>query len=463
MRRLSAIRSVTARALAVASVAAVVAVVAPSGITAPVGIVAAAPGLGAGGEYHPVTPQRIYDSRPSSPVNEPFPGPKPAGPGEPTFDIQVTGLGGVPTNPKDVLGVVASIVVTEPTAEGWLNAYSAGSNAGTSAVLTFLPGRTVPNLSIVVPDSTLGRLTVKLFAVVPANAHVIVDVFGWYSTSTSSDCTGSRLEAISPGRLYDAGTAVFGAGESRILQGHGASLNNGLSIPTNATAVVLNIASDRTMSTTGGESYVSAVPNRPIGAPGTANLNVYPGQTKANAVMVPLGADGNFWLYNNAGLARLVVDVLGWYVPGNCDPSARGRVVPLSVPFRLWDTRDPAWGSAPLGAGQAEDWGFGAFTSSVSVGGATGPQQLAVIGNLTAASLTRQYFSVPVFSSYMSAWAPDPGVSQPLSAVLNVPEGFEPTPNFSILSYSALKTVRFYNNTGSVQYVFDATAVVLGD
>ncbi|MBI5088999.1 MAG: hypothetical protein HZB15_09115, partial [Actinobacteria bacterium] len=52
----------------------------------------AAAGFGAGGEYHALSPQRIYDSRAISPVNEPNPGPKPADPSQPTFDIQLLGL-----------------------------------------------------------------------------------------------------------------------------------------------------------------------------------------------------------------------------------------------------------------------------------------------------------------------------------------------------------------------------------
>src|SRR5690349_8424615 len=70
-----------------------------------------AAGMGAGGEYHPLTPARVYDSRPGLAVNEPAPGPKQIlGPGA-TFDIQLLGLGGIPATAADVLGVVANITV----------------------------------------------------------------------------------------------------------------------------------------------------------------------------------------------------------------------------------------------------------------------------------------------------------------------------------------------------------------
>ena len=49
-----------------------------------------ADGLNGGGEFHPLAPARIYDSRnfDGGPINEAAPGPKPIAFGHATFDIQ---------------------------------------------------------------------------------------------------------------------------------------------------------------------------------------------------------------------------------------------------------------------------------------------------------------------------------------------------------------------------------------
>ncbi|MCB0956514.1 MAG: hypothetical protein KDB12_10210, partial [Ilumatobacter sp.] len=106
----------------------------------------------AGGEYHPITPVRIFDSRtleavPELPINDVAPlGAKPLGTNDPTFNVQLLGMGDgfenpwVPTdegiNEADILAVAVSITVISPTVRGYMGAYPAGSTSGTS-VLNF--------------------------------------------------------------------------------------------------------------------------------------------------------------------------------------------------------------------------------------------------------------------------------------------------------------------------------------
>jgi hypothetical protein len=143
------------------------------------------------------------------------------------------------------------------------------------------------------------------------------------------------------------------------------------------------------------------------------------------------------------------------------DASTReGRVVPLSSPYRTFDTRDAAFGAAPLGPGMAEDWSFAAFASSVAIGPDSVGNQLAVIGNLTSASLTRQYASVFV-RSFLTAYPT--GAERPLSSNLNTVEGPAAIPNMAVLKYGPDNTVRVYNLFGFAHYLFDASAVVLAN
>ena len=421
----------------------------------------AAEGLGAGGEYHPLTPDRIYDSRADSPVNEPAPGPKPATPDQQTFDIDLLGQGGVPDDPAGVLAVVVNITVTEPTGAGWLNAYGAGSiDAGLASIVNFSANQTVPNLSIVRPGLVDGNLTIKLFSTnARGTAHVIVDVFGWFSTS-AHPTSGARLVPISPGRLVDTreGTGALGARSSIPLTIRGATLKTGDVVPDSpdVVGVVLNLTGVNNLPTSTG-TYLSVLPDQPVDNPSTSNVNLVRSQIKPNMVIVPVGEDGRVHVFNLAGATHIVVDVVG-YLEANVDPTTtRGRVIPLTSPFRVFDTREAQFGSVPLGPAQNEEWSFSDFVGSVSIGGVPVGAQSAVIGNLTAAELKRQAPSVPA-SGFLTVYPAD--VTQPEVSNLNMVEG-PPVPNMAILTYGNAPSVRAYNLAGYLHYLFDASAVVL--
>src|SRR6187402_2061240 len=97
--------------------------------------------LASGGEYHPVTPTRIFDTRLA--LNTPL-GPKPANPTGQSFTFDALGQGGIPaevagTN-RDVLAVVLNVTVDLPSRAGYLSISPAGSAAGTSSLVNFNAG-----------------------------------------------------------------------------------------------------------------------------------------------------------------------------------------------------------------------------------------------------------------------------------------------------------------------------------
>lgn len=433
----------------------------------------AAGGLGAGGEYHALTPARVYDSRPGLPGSEndvtPL-GSKPISSAGSTFDVQLLGKGGIPTVATEVLGVVVNITVTEPTSVGFLNAYGKNAAAGTAAIVNFAAGQTVPNLAIVRPGDE-GKLTIKLAAGTGV-ANVIIDVFGWFSTSSSSQ-PGARLVAVTPGRVLDTrlglgrgGVEPLGAGEFITLKIRGVDAVDPARadiVPDNASVVgvVLNLAGVNNL-TTSAATHLSVIPSDlPAGQkPSTANLNLAKGQVKSNMVIVPVDpTDGSIRLYNNSATAHVVLDVVGYLLAG-VDPATRaGRVVPLSAPYRVFDTRDAQWGGVALGPGQAEDWSFADFATSVAIAGTPVGAQAGVIGNLTSASLARQFPTTAV-ASFLTVYPSD--ATRPTSANLNTVEG-QITPNMVIMKYGAATTVRVYNFAGYTHYIYDASAVILAD
>jgi hypothetical protein len=431
----------------------VVAVSVPGSSGPPVG---ASAGLGAGGEYHPVVPFRAFDSRKAALDDTTPKGIKPTSSATPQFKVPLAGKGPLPSDPSKILAVVANVTVVAPTQAGWLAVQPTGAAAGKSALVNFNAGATVPNVAFVGVGSD-GSMTVKLASGRPGSAHVVVDVFGWISTSDVVE-RGARLVTSGPGRGVDTRKTgqTLGPRQSLAFQVRGAN-----SIPNDpaVTAVVVNIAAIAGTAAT----HISATPSPiPAGQPSpTANINVVPGQIKTSMAIVPVGADGRIHLRNEAGRIDLAVDVFGYFIK-RTDNSVSGRIVPLEAPFRGLDTRDAAFGNVPLGTGAAENWSFAQFAASVLDGsGIPLGAQSALIGNLTGTGLTRLNPQASV-STHLTAYPG--GAKRPVVSNLNITEG-EVVPNMSLLRYGSASgddyVVQKFNALGSLHYVLDIYAVVL--
>ena len=182
--------------------------------------------------------------------------------------------------------------------------------------------------------------------------------------------------------------------------------------------------------------------------------------------IMPVGPDGSIHLFNLQGEVRMVVDVVA-YLRSDVDIDTRaGRVVPLDAPFRAFDTREPDFGDQPLGPAQAEDFSFEALVNSVAIDGTPVGAQSALIGNLTATGLQRQYSWAPV-ATYLTAFpSPGPSTAVPLVSNINITEG-DTVPNLALLPYGESSqgpySIRFYNRAGYLDYLLDLYAVVLDD
>ena len=206
------IRRVVAVALVGAST---VVVAATSSPVAPVAAQTSA--LGAGGEYHPLAPARIFDSRTA--VNDSAPlGLKPTSPQGLTFNVDILGQGGIPAEVggvnTQVLAVVANVTVVGSTLDGFLSMYPTGAAPGESSLVNFAPSEAVPNLAVL-GIGTGGQSTISLVTPQGAGtAHVLIDVFGWISTSQFADTadSGARFRPIPPSRLLDTRSTPVPAG-----------------------------------------------------------------------------------------------------------------------------------------------------------------------------------------------------------------------------------------------------------
>jgi hypothetical protein len=461
--------------VAALAVVATVAVGAPSS-SAPV-VRAQTSALGAGGEYHPLQPARIFDSRIA--LNDVAPlGAKPTSPQGRTFDVDVLGQGGIPAEVggvnSDVLAVVANVTVVGSTLDGYLSVFPTGAAPGESSLVNFGPREAVPNLAVLGVGAG-GRSTISLVTPTGAgSAHVLIDVFGWISTSQFSDTadSGARFVPVDPSRALDTRSAPTPAGwpggrtigtmEQLTLPIRGA--NGVVPDSANVTGVMVNVTAANNQPGSVA-TFLAATPTltAPGGEPATSVTNVSAGQVKANMAIVPVGDDGAIRIFNRSGSTHVIVDVLGYLERGAPEGTRAGRVIPLDAPFRVFDTRQPAFGAAPLGFSTKEDWSFKAFAGSVLLDGQPVGAQSALLGNLTATGLEPLYPGQPV-SSYMTVY-PGNG-APPNSSNLNITPG-RSVPNMSLLRYGTVGddpyAIAAFNFDGTVHYLLDVYAVVLKD
>ena len=193
-------------------------------------------------------------------------------------------------------------------------------------------------------------------------------------------------------------------------------------VPAGATAVALNVTAANPTANT----YVSVCPG---GTPAascrtSSTLNPYAGRNTPNLAVVKLGPGGTVTFYNDAGTVQLLADVQGWFVP---EGGATYTAVP---PARVLAFQQ-------VGAGQVHD-----LRLDGAPAGAT-----AVVLNVTAAN--------PSSSTYVSACpGGTPTVTCRASSNLN-PYGGENTPNLVVVKLGPDRTVRLYNDTGTVALVAD--------
>jgi hypothetical protein len=388
------------------------------------------------------------------------------------FDVRIVGAtsvdgasSGIPSS--DVLAVVATITVAGTNRSGYLTAYPAGAGLPNASNVNFREGSDASNLALLRPGAN-GNVTVNLETdgsrpAAGGSAHVLIDVVGWFSTS-SAPGRGARLVSLAPGRVLDTrngvgGSGPLGAGAQIPLVVRGAAATSPDRVDyvpndPNVSGVILNVTATAPTAST----FISVQPE-PFGGglPATSSVNLLAGQTKANLVMVPVGSDGRIHLFNASGTVHLIADVVGYFRNGVNDESRAGRIVPISSPFRALDTRvgDRA---GKLGPGQEEPWDFTAFEQSVKLDGLPVGEIDSLMMNFTAADLSFPY-STGRSDTFLTVYPGGAGL--PGSSTLNLVPTQGAVPNFTVATLSADNRLNVYQDNGFVHYLADVAAVVL--
>lgn len=387
---------------------------------------------GAASTYTPVTPKRLLDTRTG--VGAPTAKVGPAG----TIDLQVRGVetarGAVPANAS---AVVLNLTVTGTTASTDVRAYPSGTPVPGASNLNAPAGATVPNL-VTVRIGDNGAVTLRNSG---GSVNLIADIAGWYTPDTA----GAGFAAVEPSRVLDtrrglgAPTGKVPAAGTTDLQVTGTltTADGSVSVPADATAVVLNVTA--TGATAGTDVRVYPTP-ADSSVPEVSNLNVRAGQTTPNLVTVAVGQGGKVRLRNAAGSVDLIADVAGYYSPG-----AAGRFVPVA-PSRFLDTRSGV-GAAPIPT-TAE--GF----LDLKVAGARG-----VPANATAAVLNLTGTGVSA-STDVRAY-PFGAAAVPTVSNLNLTRGVTRA-NLAIVKTGTDGRVRVRNGAGSVNLIGDLAGYMVG-
>jgi hypothetical protein len=245
------------------------------------------------GAFTPVTPTRLLDTRPHPAARLS------------TTTVQVAGRAGIPNNGTAAAAVVNLTAVT-PAAVGYLTAYSGAGSRPSASNINYVPEQSVPNLAVVQLNSG-GRIA--LFNGSGGSTDLLADVAGYYRTGTPA-ATGAFV-STRPARILDTRSRVGSSGAVPAGTAIALSVSGaGRVVPAGATAVAINV----TVTNTAGLGYLSVFPSD-RSAPVASNLNFARGQTVANLVVVPIGADGKIVLDNQSnGTTDLIGDVAGYFV-----------------------------------------------------------------------------------------------------------------------------------------------------
>ena len=247
---------------------------------------------------------------------------------------------------------------------------------------------------------------------------------------------GSRYTPIDPVRVLDTGARGLGDGGVTTIR----PLSKG--VPATATAVVLNLTSDRPTSTNVLRAYPTGRRANLQPVPLVSHVNTARGDTRANLVTVPLGSGGTVRLLSNGGSTRAIADLLGYYAPDATATDGGFALAPSSQ--RVLDTRDgtgaPAVRLGPGGFVDLQVTGTGGIAAVPSTAS-------AVVLTLTAA--------LPTATTYLQAYPTpaDPTAAPPDVSNVNTRTGY--AANQVVVRLGDNGRVRIRNSAGSVDVVAD--------
>ena len=279
------------------------------------------------GEFHPISPVRVCDTRTTSPT--PVCKAHGALGSSDSMVVNVTGIGSgsnmIPTdgsaaaavvNLTGVAGTALTLLSLSPTNASGQCSYGPGHGSPFSTI-NLTPGLVAANRVMVAlgPSTTGGPDNSLCVYNAAGSINFIIDANGWYGGGTAP--VGAQYQAIQPTRICD--TRSGGAGCAKhLVAPPTASLitvagQGGLPSGSTVVAVIANLTAIAPTTAT----YLVEYPAN-IALPNASDINLSAGEVLPNLTVVQLdpvvGADlGDVDLYNAAGSANAVIDIEGWF------------------------------------------------------------------------------------------------------------------------------------------------------
>ncbi|MEU5314945.1 LamG-like jellyroll fold domain-containing protein [Streptomyces sp. NPDC021562] len=265
-------------------------------------------------------------------------------------DTVTTPVSGAPAKiPSTVTAVAVDVTATAQTDHGYVTTYADGTQRPVTSSTNFTAGTTRTGYQIV-PVGNDGKIDLYTHLdTSSATTALIVDVTGYFTSDPSLTGNQTYTPLTSQVRALDTRSSVahtsltttgtVAAGTNFTLQMTG--LNG---IPSNATAVAVNLAAANAAGTGFLQAYATGY------APtADTSLSFNPGNAIASlSGDVPIGTSGTITISVHSSAAAVIADISGYYTT-----STTGQKFHTVNPTRLVDTRSGIGGSkgvvAPLG------------------------------------------------------------------------------------------------------------------
>ncbi len=377
------------------------------------------------GQYVPLTPARIVDTRSglggvSSPLGAAA-----------TQPFTLTGVGGVPET--GVSAVAVSVTAITPSSAGYLTVWPTGRTRPQVSQVTFAASTTTASL-VVAKLGTDGQISVYNSA---GTTHVLLDIEGYYTDNTASTGAG-RFAALTPARIVDTrsglGNGSYGTTPLAALESRAFAVTGTGGVPASgvqSVAVAVTVAN----ATTSG--YFTVYRNGDT-RPGTSNLNFAPGMVVTALVMVPVDADGKIAVYNgSSGTAAAIMDIEGYFTTGT--GSGPSLYVPVN-PARIYNS------TTGLGNGGVAGPLANGETRSVQIAGAVDVNSTTIIPSGATAAVLAVQAVAPTGSGWFQGYPA--GEARPGGSIHN----FSTTSNYTTTFIAKVGTggkINMYAATGA--------------
>ena len=254
------------------------------------------------GRLVPLTPARVFDTRPGTSP----PGPKGlVGAGQ-TITTQISGVGGVPAS--GVAAVVLNVTATGAVNPGYVSAWPTGTAQPLASVLNLnAAGESASNL-VIVPLGAGGK--VDFFT--EAGTHLLADVTGYITDASAAVSTSGLFLPLGPSRVFDTRPEQSAAGPKGVV-GAGATITTQFPVGEMiAGGLVAAVALNLTGTGSQAAGFVTSWPTNEA-MPLASTLNLGAGDTRAIAAILPISPGGQLDHFAEVP-THLLADVAGYFI-----------------------------------------------------------------------------------------------------------------------------------------------------